>query len=159
MLIVLAAAKKRVDAMKRNGPGDVNGGLEHFSHTVTRWSGSSWAFLSAIRLTLLWMASGPVFWFSDTWQLVMNTVSSIVTFLMVFLIQRSQNHDSLAIQIKLNELIAAADGASNRLIDIEDLTEAEVNRLHQRYQELADRLRWERKSTDAISIEESAAPP
>jgi low affinity Fe/Cu permease len=99
-----------------------NRALEQFAYKTTIWTGSSWAFLIATGLTLLWVISGPIFGFSDTWQLVMNTISSIVTFLMVFLIQRSQNKDSLAIQVKLNELIAATKGASNRLIDIEELT-------------------------------------
>src|SRR5262245_10618148 len=90
----------------------INRWLERLAHRTTQGVGSSWAFLIALVMTVLWLASGPVFGYTDTWQLVMNTISSIVTFLMVFLIQRSQNKDSVAIQMKLNELIAADAGAS-----------------------------------------------
>jgi len=93
---------------------------------VTRWAGSSWGFGSALLAVLIWAATGPLFHWSDTWQLVINTSTTIVTFLMVFLIQRSQNKDSLAIQLKLNELVAAIEGASNRLIDIEDIDDKEL---------------------------------
>jgi low affinity Fe/Cu permease len=103
--------------------------LEAFAHWATRWTGSSWAFILAPGATVLWMVLGPRFGCSDTWQLVMNAVSSIVTFLMVFLIQRSQNKDALAMQMKLDELIAASHGPSNRLIAIEELSEEELNAL------------------------------
>jgi low affinity Fe/Cu permease len=119
----------------------VMGPLERIAHVTTTWVGSSWAFLAAAALTAGWLISGPIFHFSDTWQLVMNTVSSIVTFLMVFLLQRSQNKDSLAMQVKLNELLAAVKGASNRLINIEDLSEEEVQDLHERYTKLLERAR------------------
>jgi len=115
--------------------------LEQFAVWMTKRVGSSWAFLTAVLLTLGWLVTGPIFAYSDTWQLVMNTFTSIVTFLMVFLLQRSQNKDSLAMQIKLDELLAAAKGASNRLIDVEDLTEEEVRALHRRFQQLAKQLR------------------
>src|SRR4051794_35626016 len=90
--------------------------LEYLAHVATRWAGSSWAFAVALGVVLVWIVTGPFFRFSDTWQLVINTGTTIVTFLMVFLIQRSQNKDSLAVQLKLNELVAAVKGASNRLI-------------------------------------------
>src|SRR3981081_4673543 len=100
---------------------------EHwFSKIATKTetgSGRPWAFGVAAGFVVGWLVSGPLFHFSDTWQLVMNTLSSIVTFLMVFLIQRSQNKASLAMQIKLNEIVAGLKGASNRIIDIEDLDE------------------------------------
>jgi low affinity Fe/Cu permease len=115
--------------------------LEAVAHSSTLWVGSSWAFLVALALTIAWMVTGPFFHYSDTWQLVMNTVSSIVTFLMVFLIQRSQNKDSLAMQLKLNELLAAVKGASNRLINVEDLSEEEVLELRDRYEKLRERAR------------------
>ena len=89
---------------------------------------------------MLWAGTGPVFHYSDTWQLVMNTASSIVTFLMVFLIQRSQNKDALAMHVKLNEIVKAIEGASNRIVNVEDLSEAELHRLQQRYQTLAKRV-------------------
>jgi low affinity Fe/Cu permease len=96
--------------------------LERFSHVVTQATGTSTAFLLALTVILVWIITGPLFHFSDTWQLVINTGTTIVTFLMVFLIQRSQNKDALAIHLKLNEIVAALEGASNRLIDVEDLT-------------------------------------
>jgi low affinity Fe/Cu permease len=114
--------------------------------------------LLASLLVVAWLVTGPIFGFTDTWQLVMNTLSSIVTFLMVFLIQRSQNKDALAMQIKLNELLASMRGASNRLIDVEDLSEAEVRALHDRYQELAQKLRDLGDSRQVVSIESDAGP-
>jgi low affinity Fe/Cu permease len=110
--------------------------LEQFSEKTTRWAGSSWALLLAALATVVWAILGPVFNFSDTWQITFNTISSVVTFLMVFVIQRDQNKQTLVLQTKLNELLAASK-ASNRLIDIERLTEDEVRKLHCRYQELA----------------------
>jgi low affinity Fe/Cu permease len=116
------------------------GPLESFSTKATQWTGSSWAFLLAILTLVVWAVWGPFTHppFNDTWQLVINTLTTLVTFLMVFLIQRSQNKDSLAIHTKLNELLAASR-ASNRLIDIERLGEDEIRALHDRYQELAER--------------------
>lgn len=134
------------------GPGP----LERFAHRATVWSGSSWAFLVAVGLTILWLASGPVFHYSDTWQLVMNTISSIVTFLMVFLIQRAQNKDALAIQLKLNEIIAATSSANNKLIAVEDLSEEQVRALHERYERLAEVVRREGRVKGALSIESTA---
>src|SRR5438094_43049 len=98
--------------------------LEQFSERTTRWAGSSWALGVAFMSTVGWAVVGPFFHFSDTWQLSFNTLSSVVTFLMVFIIQRDQNKQTLVLQTKLNELLAASR-ASNRLIDIEDLTEEE----------------------------------
>jgi low affinity Fe/Cu permease len=113
--------------------------FERIAVLTTQWVGSTWAFLIALLLTTSWLVTGPLFHFSDTWQLVMNTVSSIVTFLMVFLLQRSQNKDSLAMQVKLNELVASQYGASNRLINVENLPESEVRALHRRFEQLAQR--------------------
>ena len=117
--------------------------LQEFAHRATRWSGSSWAFLLAVIIVLVWAVTGPLFDFADTWQLVINTGTTIVTFLMVFLIQRSQNKDSQAIQLKLNELIAAVQGASARMLNVEDLSEQELRRLHARYEHLARKLKHE----------------
>ncbi|MGN6184297.1 MAG: low affinity iron permease family protein [Thermoanaerobaculia bacterium] len=111
--------------------------LGNLASSVTRWAGSSWGFGLAFATILIWAVTGPLFHWSDTWQLVINTGTTIITFLMVFLIQRSQNKDSLAIQLKLNELVAAIDRASNRLIDVEDLSEEELEILRKHYQELA----------------------
>src|SRR5881628_223477 len=117
---------------------DWNRLLERLSQQTTDWAGSSLAFIIALLMTITWLVTGPIFGFKDTWQLVMNTISSIVTFLMVFLLQRSQNKDALAMQVKLNELLAADKGASNRLINVEDLSEDEVRALHDRYQKLSE---------------------
>ncbi len=112
--------------------------FEKFSNTITSWAGSSYAFSLAFLIILAWAASGPFFDFSETWQLVINTGTTIITFLMVFLIQKSQNKDSKAIQLKLNELIAADERASNRMVDLEDMTEEELDRLHKFYERLSD---------------------
>jgi low affinity Fe/Cu permease len=129
--------------------------LEQFSTLVTRWAGGSWAFGLALLVVVAWLVSGPIFQFSDTWQLVINTGTTIVTFLMVFLIQRTQNKDSLAVQIKLNELVAAVKGASNRLIDVEDLDETDLRTLHDHYRELARLAAREAKLTESHSVEEA----
>src|SRR4029450_1669402 len=102
------------------------GYLERASGAVTSWAGSTNAFACAVAVIVVWAVSGPAFGFSDTWQLVINTGTTIVTFLMVFLIQRSQNKDSQAVHIKLNEIVAAIEGASNRLVAVEDLSEADL---------------------------------
>src|SRR5207237_2497411 len=104
------------------------------------WTGSTWAFTVAVAVIVIWAVTGPIFRFSDTWQLVINTGTTIVTFLMVFLIQRTQNKDSLAIQLKLNELLASQQGASNRLINLEDLSEDEIITIHHRFSTLSQRL-------------------
>ena len=112
--------------------------FEKFSDWATKFTGSSYAFLGATAIVVAWAFSGPVFHYSETWQLVINTGTTIITFLMVFLIQKAQNKDSKAIQIKLNELLAANEKASNRIVDIEDLTEKELDQLHCYYEKLAD---------------------
>lgn len=112
--------------------------FEKFSDWATKFTGSSYAFIGAVLVVVLWAASGPVFKYSETWQLVINTGTTIITFLMVFLIQKAQNKDSKAIQIKLNELLAANEKASNRIVDIEDLTEKELDQLHCYYEKLSD---------------------
>jgi low affinity Fe/Cu permease len=132
--------------------------LERVAAGTTRWVGSSWVFLAALLLTAAWLVSGPLCHWSDTWQLVMNTISSVVTFLMVFLLQRSQNKDAVAMQLKLNELLAAHRGASNRLINLEDLSEEEVYDLHRCYQQLAERAEKSRGITASVSIEQVLAP-
>jgi low affinity Fe/Cu permease len=108
-------------------------------------------------VVVVWAATGPIFGFSNTWQLVINTGTTIVTFLMVFLIQRSQNKDSLAIQLKLNELVAAMAGASNRLIDCEDMSEDELKTLRQHYAALVTMARKEGSLTKSHSVEEAEA--
>lgn len=131
--------------------------LERFSRKVTEATGTSTAFIIALLVIIIWIVTGPFFHFSDTWQLVINTGTTIVTFLMVFLIQRSQNKDALAIHLKLNEIVAALEGASNRLIDVEDLTEAEIKTLHKHYQRLVAMAKEDLKLTQSHSIEEAEA--
>lgn len=140
---------------KRRGP--VGHALERFSSIVTRWAGSSSAFAVAVAVILVWILTGPLFHYSDTWQLVINTGTTVITFLMVFLIQRSQNKESLAVQLKLNELIAAMEGASNRLIDVEDLNEDELRALHAFYTKLVSMSRKDVRLTQSHSIEEAHA--
>jgi low affinity Fe/Cu permease len=129
--------------------------FEAFSTAVTRWTGSTHAFALAMIIIVVWAAAGVLFHYSDTWQLVINTGTTIVTFLMVFLIQRSQNKDSLAIHLKLNELVAAMQGSSNRLIDVEALTEKELGTLRRYYKELANLARTEIDVTESHSVEEA----
>jgi low affinity Fe/Cu permease len=129
--------------------------LERFTYKVTEGVGSARAFTLALIFVLVWAVTGPIFSFSDTWQLVINTATTVVTFLMVFLIQRSQNKESLAMELKLNEIVAALRGASNRLINVECLSEEEVRALHARYERLAARARADsRHPTASHSIEE-----
>jgi low affinity Fe/Cu permease len=119
----------------RSGFGET---LERLSSAATRWTGSTPALMCAVGVIVVWLVTGPLFHYSDTWQLVINTSTTIVTFLMVFLIQRSQNKESLAVQLKLNELVAAMQGASNRLIDVEDMSERELQVLRSFYRRLAE---------------------
>ena len=112
-----------------------------FAKGTARRAGHPAAFLLAVALLLAWGLSGPVFGFSDTWQLVINTGTTIVTFLMVFLIQSTQNRDAEAIQIKLDELIRAVDGARNVLLDLEELDERELDRIHAQYERIAQLAR------------------
>jgi low affinity Fe/Cu permease len=124
---------------------------------VSAFVGQPLAFVSALAVIVLWALTGSVFAYSDTWQLVINTGTTIVTFLMVFLIQRAQNKDSLALQLKLNELVAAVDGASNRLISVEDLSEEELKTLHVHYQRLVEMAKHESRVTQSHSIDEAEA--
>jgi len=131
--------------------------LEAFSSWATAVTGSTLGFSFAVLLIILWLVTGPIFGFSDTWQLVINTATTIVTFLMVFLIQRSQNKESMAVQLKLNELVASKKGASNRLIDVEDLSEQELRILHQHFRQLVEMAKKETDLTSSHSVEEAQA--
>src|SRR3954463_5298626 len=131
------------------------GGWARLATRVTDWAGSTTGFLFAAGTIVLWLITGPFFHFSDTWQLVINTGTTIVTFLMVFLIQRSQNKDAMAIQLKLNELVAAVEGASNRLIAVEDLSEEEVCVLREHYRELVKLAKKDEQITESHSIEDA----
>jgi low affinity Fe/Cu permease len=139
----------------RKAAGSFGRGMERMSERVTRWAGSTAAFACALGIVLIWAISGPIFHFSNTWQLVINTGTTIVTFLMVFLIQRTQNKDSLAIHLKLNEILAAMEGASNRLVDAEELSEKELQTLEEYYSELAKLSKNAIHVTDSHSIEEA----
>jgi len=132
-----------------------DGRLEQLSELVTRKSGTTGAFLLAASIIIVWAVTGPLFAYSNTWQLVINTGTTIVTFLMVFLIQRSQNKDSLAMHIKLNELVAAMKGASNRLIDVESLSERELEALERHYGELARLAAADGNVARSHSVEEA----
>ena len=129
--------------------------LERCSLKVTEWAGSTWAFAVAVVVILVWAVTGPFFHYSDTWQLVINTGTTIVTFLMVFLIQRAQNKESKALQLKLNEIVAAVQGASNRLIDVENLSEAEISRLQEHFRNLSEVTRKEGDLGASHTIEEA----
>jgi low affinity Fe/Cu permease len=128
---------------------------ERVAAAVTAWAGSSWGFGLALSTIIVWGITGPIFRWSDTWQLVINTGTTIVTFLMVFLVQRTQNRDGLAIQLKLNELVAAIQGASNRLIDVESLSEKELKTLHTHYRRLVEMAKKDEDVAASHSIEEA----
>lgn len=130
--------------------------FERFASWATRATGTSTAFLIAAGIVLVWGISGPVFKFSETWQLVINTGTTIITFLMVFLIQKSQNKDSKAIHLKLNELIAASESASNRMVNLEDIKEIELDQLHKFYIKLADLAKEEADIFSSHSIDAAA---
>ena len=129
--------------------------LERLSERATYWTGSSAGFAAALAVVLVWLITGPLFGFSDTWQLVINTGTTIVTFLMVFLIQRSQNKDALALHLKLNEIVAAIEGASNRLIDVEDLSEGELTTLREHYRHLVVMAKRTGRLTESHSVDEA----
>ena len=112
---------------------------DHFrklAHTVSSWVGTPAAFAISVFAIIIWAFAGPLFGFSDTWQLVINTSTTIITFLIVFLIQNTQNRDARAIHLKLDELIYATTSARNELIDTEDLSDAELDKLHEHYVEM-----------------------
>jgi low affinity Fe/Cu permease len=113
--------------------------FRRFAHKTSELVGTPWAFIMAVVVIVVWAVSGPLFGFSDTWQLVINTGTTIVTFLMVFLIQNSQNRDSKAIQIKLDELLRAVDTARTSLVDIEDLSDDELQQLQEEFRSLHER--------------------
>jgi low affinity Fe/Cu permease len=124
----------------------VGGGRSHswfsqFAKHIARWSGRPVAFGCAAGIIIVWAATGPLFHFSDTWQLVINTGTTIVTFLMVFLIQNTQNRDSEALQLKIDELIRAIEPARNETLDLEELDEEELDALRDSYEELAEKAR------------------
>lgn len=129
--------------------------FERIARRITELTGSTAAFGLAVGSIMAWGLTGPMFRFSDTWQLVANTGTTVITFLMVFLIQRAQNKEALAVQLKLNELVAAMQGASNRLVNVEDLSEAELVILHRHYAHLAAMAAREGSIRESHSVDEA----
>jgi len=111
-----------------------------FAHKTSEVVGSPWAFIIALVVLIAWAVAGPLFRFSDTWQLVINTATTIVTFLMVFLIQNTQNRDARAIHLKLDELIVAVQGARNKLVNLENMSDAELDNLQEEFQKMQDQV-------------------
>ncbi|MBV9496653.1 MAG: low affinity iron permease family protein [Acidobacteria bacterium] len=133
------------------------GAMSRFATWASRATGSAGAFVTAVALIAVWVITGPLFHYSDTWQLVINTGTTIVTFLMVFLIQRAQNKDAMAVQLKLSEIVAALEGASNKLISVEDLSEEELHVLHIHYKRLAEMAKRDSSIRESHSVEEAEA--
>src|SRR6201996_299310 len=130
------------------------GFTETFAQKVTQTTGSTAGFIIAFSFVILWAAAGPFFHYSQNWQLVINTGTTIITILMVFLIQKSQNKDSLAIQLKLNELVAAHESASNRLVNVEGMTEDELKVIQKYYTKLSEFAKQRDTLTESHSIDE-----
>jgi low affinity Fe/Cu permease len=127
-------------------PTKSNSWFSRFAKLTARIAGKPVTFMVAVSIVVLWGITGPIFGFSDTWQLVINTGTTIITFLMVFLIQNTQNRDSEAMQVKLDELIRATHGAQNALLDLEELEEEELDRIKAGYEEIAEKARGELRS-------------
>ena len=144
-----------ISGTKTNNHGNGVSLFTRFARKASNVTGRPVTFITAVIIVLVWALTGPLFDFSDTWQLVINTGTTIITFLMVFLIQRSQNRDSLAIHIKLNEMVAALKGASNRMIDVEALSEEELRVIERHYTELAALARKDTDVACSHSIEEA----
>jgi low affinity Fe/Cu permease len=140
--------KKQKTAFKKNS-------FESFASMATKATGSTPAFIVACTIIIAWVITGPLFNYSDTWQLVINTGTTIITFLMVFLIQKTQNKDAIVVQVKLNELLAADPWASNRIVNIEDLTEEELILLHNFYAQLSQMAKNDTNLRSSHSIEEA----
>ncbi len=141
----------------KNNNGDKKGGgfFERFAITVTKATGSTIAFIIAFLLVIIWGATGPIFHYSEGWQMVINTGTTIITFLMVFLIQKAQNKDSLAIQLKLNELVAAHEFASNRLVNVENMSEEELKVIQKYYSKLSQISKDEKNLQQSHSIDDA----
>ena len=147
--------KKVVNEQEQKGKKNLHHIFEDFSNKVTSAAGSTFAFITALSLVLIWAVTGPLFHFSEAWQMVINTGTTIITFLMVFLIQKSQNKDSLAVQLKLNELVAAHEYASNRLVDVECMTEDELKVIKKYYRHLSEATKKEENLQQSHSIDEA----
>jgi len=141
--------------MTANKNNSIHHFFDRFASKVTKATGSTPAIITAFATVIIWAVMGPVFHYSEGWQLVINTGTTIITFLMVFLIQKSQNKDSMAIQLKLNELIAAHELASNRLVDVENMTEEELKVIQKYYSALKIKAKSESSLQKSHSIEEA----
>jgi low affinity Fe/Cu permease len=139
---------------QKKGTGGIKLFFDTFSNKATKWTGSPFAFIIAFVAVIIWACTGPLFHYSDTWQLVINTSTTIITFLMVFLIQQSQNKDTVALHLKLDELLAANTSTSNRLIDVEDLNEDELEKLKDFYKTLRGNIEQEEEIHETHSIDE-----
>src|SRR5919198_1121550 len=128
--------KLREQKAERNFLGVAQYAFRIFAHQASIVLGSAWVFVGAVLIILVWVLAGPTFHFSDTWQLIINTATTVITFLMVFLIQNTQNRDSKAVQLKLDELIRALKTARNELVDLEDLSDEELKKLEEQFQRL-----------------------
>jgi low affinity Fe/Cu permease len=132
------AQSKATDAIHSDPQSSEQGWFTWFAHSIARWSGKPATFLIALAMIVVWAVTGPLFGFSDTWQLVVNTATTVVTFLMVFLIQNTQNRDTMALQIKLAELIIAMRGTHNNMALAEDLSDSDLEALHEEYRKRAE---------------------
>jgi len=141
--------------MKTQGTKIKTNFFENFAGRVTQVTGSTPAFIIAFFVVIIWGVTGPLFHYSENWQLIINTGTTIVTFLMVFLIQKSQNKDSLAIQLKLNELVAAHEFASNRLVNVENMSEDELKVIKKYYSQLSEFAKNEESLQQSHSIDEA----
>src|ERR687888_707389 len=128
--------KLRKQKAKRNFLGVAQYAFRIFAHQSSIVLGSAWVFVGAVLIILVWVITGPTFHFSDTWQLIINTATTVITFLMVFLIQNTQNRDTKAIHLKLDEMIRALKGARNQLVDLEDLSDEDLKKLEEQFQRL-----------------------
>ncbi|MDX3807557.1 low affinity iron permease family protein [Bosea thiooxidans] len=139
---------------KRHLPQSDRSFFTHLSQLVSHWAGKPQTFFGAAALIVIWALSGPLFNFNDSWQLVINTSTTIVTFLMVFIIQNSQNRDTAAMQIKLDELILKLEGAREELLDLEELDEEKIERFRSEFEEMAAKAR---QALQEVAAEEKAA--
>ena len=127
-----------------------------FAHRSSVMLGSAWAFTGAVLVILVWILTGPPFHFSDTWQLIINTATTVITFLMVFLIQNTQNRDAKAVHLKLDELIRAVKGARNQLVDLEDLSDEELKKLEKQFQRMRRRAESDGSDSRHVAPAENA---
>lgn len=148
-------AKAKTIAENETKAAGFKGFFDHFSNKAALWTGSPYAFIIALIAVVAWAISGPVFKYSDTWQLVINTSTTIVTFLMVFLIQQAQNKDTVALHLKLDELISANKFASNRLVDVEELNEEDLKKLKDFYVSLRGNIKGEKEIHESHSIDQA----